>query len=162
MLLVRPAHPAEAPQAVRILAEAAAWAREHGSGAWSPEEFTVPDLEASARRGELIGGYEDGRMAACMRLEPRDPVYWPGDPPGAALYVHKLATARTATGRGWSGRLIGWAAALAARRGVPALKLDVLPEPRLLSLYAGFGFEPVDAEPQPFGGVRVIRMQRFG
>lgn len=158
--MIRPALPAEAPQAVRTLAEAAAWARTHGAGAWSPQEFTIPDLEASARRGELIGGFEDGRMAACMKLERRDPVYWPDDPPDAALYVHKLATARAATGRGWSGRLVAWAAAEAVRRGVPALKLDVLPEPKLLALYQGLGFEAVDAAPRRFGALWMIRMQR--
>lgn len=161
MPLVRPAHPAEASQAVRILAEAAAWARAHGAGAWTPQEFTVPDLAASARRGELIGGFEGGRMAACMRLEAHDPLYWPEDAPGEALYVHKLATARACAGRGWSGRLIAWAAAEADRRSVPSLKLDVLPEPRLLKLYAGCGFQAVDEAPRRFGAVEVIRMQRW-
>jgi GNAT superfamily N-acetyltransferase len=99
-------------------------------------------------------------MAACMKLEQRDPVYWPADPPGCALYVHKLAAARETAGQGWSGRLISWAAAEARRRNMPALKLDVLPEPKLLALYEGFGFQAVDPEPQPFGAIRVIRMQR--
>jgi GNAT superfamily N-acetyltransferase len=162
MSLVRPALPAEASDAVRILAEAAAWANESGACAWSPAEFTVADYEAIARRGELIGGYDDDRMVACMRLEPHDPVYWADDPPGSALYVHKLAVSRAAAGRGWSRRLVAWAWEQAGRRGVPALKLDTLPEPRLLAHYESLGFERFDAEPRRFGPIHVIRMQRTG
>jgi GNAT superfamily N-acetyltransferase len=160
MSQVRPALPVEASDAVRILAEAATWANGSGACAWSPEEFTVPEYEAIAGRGELIGGFDDGRMAACMRLEPHDPVYWADDPPGSALYVHKLAVSRAAAGRGWSPRLIAWAWDEARRRDVPALKLDTLPEPKLLAHYEALGFRRFDAEPQRFGPIHVIRMQR--
>lgn len=94
-----------------------------------------------------------------MRLQPCDPVFWPDDAPGDALYLHKLAVLAHARGRGWSGRLIHWALARAVESAVRFLRLDAAPRSKLIALYQRHGFVLIDASPRWFGGTLAMRLQ---
>lgn len=63
-----------------------------------------------AAAGEHIAGFEHTMMTACMRLQRRDEMHWPDAAGAEALYLHKPAVRRAATGKGWTGRMIVWAA----------------------------------------------------
>ena len=156
---VRPVGQMEAPVALAILQEAAIWSATIGAPVWSPDEFTLADQLRVAAAGELIGGFDEMGMAACMRLQATDRLFWPDDPEGEALYVHKIAVARRAVGRDWLSRLIHHAIEQARERGAFALRLDTLPRPRMLELYTDRGFEAVDAEPRRFGDRFMIRLE---
>src|SRR4051812_32519716 len=62
----------DAAAAVAILREAAEWSASVGQRTWDPATFTVPAYAALAEAGELVGGWEEGAMVACMLLQPRD------------------------------------------------------------------------------------------
>lgn len=155
---------ADAASAVEILREAATWTARLGRVMWSAESFTVPAYQAFARARELVGGFEqsaDGeRLAACMLLQRRDPLFWPDDEPGIALYLHKVATRRDAAGRGWSRRLVEWAATVAREEGIGMLRLDTIANGRLPSHYEALGFRALDEEPLQMGELRFTRMER--
>jgi GNAT superfamily N-acetyltransferase len=150
---------AQAPSALEILRDAAQWLVELGRPLWRVESFRLEVLEAAARAGELVIGSEAGGAASCMLLQTRDDFYWPDDPPGEALYLHKLAVRRSSAGRNWSGRLIQWAGTQAYAAGAQYLRLDTADRPELLSLYQRNGFYVVDQQPRSVEGVLVYRLQ---
>ncbi|MEU8355252.1 GNAT family N-acetyltransferase [Nonomuraea sp. NPDC048882] len=77
--------------------------------------------------------------------EHADPEFWrPGDDPGAALYVHKLAVARPWSGSGLGDALLDWAGASAYWAGLPWLRLDCAKNnPGLQNYYRRRGFRHV-------------------
>jgi GNAT superfamily N-acetyltransferase len=94
-----------------------------------------------------------------MLLQRCDPVFWPDDSPGEALYLHKLAVLSHARGRGWSDRLIHWARARALESAVRFLRLDAAPHLRLIALYEKHGFVVIDPQPRWFGKTRAVRLE---
>jgi GNAT superfamily N-acetyltransferase len=160
---VRPLAAADVDAALEALVEVARWTERFGEPVWDAASFTHAEHVALAAAGELVGGFEGERLVACMRLQAADPLWWPEDPPGEALYLHKVVVRREAAGRGWLGRLLAWAAAEGRRRGVRALRLDTLADTPLPEMYARHGFRPAD--PAPLRTARdprpITRMQRF-
>lgn len=157
---VRFAGTEEAGEALAILQEAALWSARFGAPIWPVGEFTLANEEAFAAAGELVGAFELGRMVACMRLQSEDRIVWPGDSPGEALYVHKVALTRSHAGQGLVEHLVEFAINRARELEIPFVRLDTLPRPRMVSLYEGFGFTLVDAEPGEFGGRILVRLER--
>jgi len=144
---VRPLALADVDAALAVLVEVAQWTERFGEPVWEAASFTRAEHEALAAAGELVGGFEGERLVACMRLQAADPLWWPEDPPGDALYLHKVVVRREAAGRGWLGRLLAWAADEGRRRGVRALRLDTLADTPLPGIYARHGFRPTDPAP---------------
>jgi GNAT superfamily N-acetyltransferase len=158
---VRRVYGDEALEAIEILHEASVWTSSFGAPIWPFGGFTREEQERLAAAGEQIGGFEGAEMVACMRLQRSDPVFWPDDPPGEALYLHKLAVRRAASGRGWTARLVAWAVEECRRAGARALRLDTLANDKLPRHYEALGFRFVDETAERVGGVPIVRMQRF-
>ena len=157
---IRPVRPEEAGEALRILQAAAVWSARFGEQVWQASAFTLRQQEESARRGELIGGYDDGVLSACMVLQDRDALFWPDDPPGEALYVHKVAVGREAAGSGWLDALIEHAEERAVRTGAIFLRLDTLPRERMIGLYVALGFDVVDHDARRFAEGWRVRLEK--
>jgi len=158
-MLIRKASPDEAGHAVAIWREVATWLRDSGRGLWDPSQFLLREAETLAEGGELVLGFGGSWPAACMTLQPLDPVFWP-EAEGAALYLHKLAVRRPCAGHGWGVAMIEWAAEEARRQGVATLRLDCAPRPELVRLYLQNGFRCIDPHPVRLGGFEVVRFQR--
>jgi GNAT superfamily N-acetyltransferase len=156
---VRRVYDAEALEAIEILHEASVWTSTFGEPIWAFGSFTPEELHRIAVAGEQIGGFEGTQMVACMRLHESDPIFWADDPPGEALYLHKLAVRRSASGRGWSARLVQWAVEECRKKGARALRLDTLANDKLPRHYETLGFHLVDETSQRVGGVPIVRMQ---
>jgi len=157
---VRFADGSEGTTALSILLEAAAWGAARGTDIWSEEELRSIDFAAAARAGELVIGHEGAEPAATMLLQTSDPIYWPSDAPGDALYVHKVGVRRAFASRGWLTRLIDFAAAAARARSIDRLRLDTILRPHLRSMYERHGFTTVLEEPLLRNGRQMIRMER--
>ena len=156
---VRRVHGAEALEAIDILHEASVWTATFGAPVWPLGGFTAEELARLAAAGEQIGGFEDARMVACMRLQRSDPVYWPGDPPGEALYLHKLAVRRCASGKGWTARMVAWAVAECHGNGARALRLGTIANGKLPRHYEALGFRFIDEAQERVGGLPIVRME---
>ena len=157
---VRIALEGDAESVVAIWREAATWLHEIGQPLWAPDSFTVPATCAMIARGEVVVGTVDGRPVACMQLVSSDPMFWPEESTGAALYVHKLAVVRYLASTGWAEALLDWAVQHAALAGIGAVRLDCAPRPKLAGIYQRCGFSAVDPEPVVRGGYRVWRFER--
>jgi GNAT superfamily N-acetyltransferase len=151
---------ADVAQTDALIHEAADWLTAKGETLWGEAELRRSDLERVAAMGELVTGRIAGRLAACMFLHDCDPLFWPDDPPGEAFYVHRLAVARAFAGRGLSQAMLCWAEAETRTAGRTALRLDCEPRPKLLALYRGAGFMPVDCDPIEVLGHFVVRHQK--
>ncbi len=150
----------EALLAHAILREAAQWLDEGGRKLWDASEFTAADIAERAARGELVLGFDGAEAVACLYLQTDDDAFWPAANVHEALYVHRLAVKRAHAGKGWSRRLLDWAACEARRRGYLFVRLDTELRPKLIALYERSGFVRVDDEPIMVAGHRVVRFQR--
>ena len=132
--------------AVAILEEASDWMRRRSGGGWDPGQFpsevvTHGRLWRAFEEGDLYLAWEDGRPLATVTLQWQDELFWPGAPDDAG-YVHRLAVASDAHGRGIGREVLSWAEDEARARGKRFLRLDTSAEnPALRPYYEDAGFE---------------------
>jgi GNAT superfamily N-acetyltransferase len=150
----------EAPTAAAILLEVSEWLEATGQKNWEPSWFTPESMIPHAERGELWLAWDGTDPVGTMLLATEDPDFWPEDSPGDALYVHKLAVARRAAGRGVAQALLAQAEIETLAAGAPLLKLDCRADrPKLRALYETAGFQRVD-ERVVFGWLHVVRYEK--
>ncbi|GGS46232.1 hypothetical protein GCM10010156_01140 [Planobispora rosea] len=134
-LTLRRATRDDLPGVLGLLAETATWLNGRGVRQWPaggfPAERIVPLIEEGSLYvidGEDGGDGGDGtlRPAATVALDgDADPEFWtPLDRPDSALYVHKLAVARSHSGRGLGEALLDWAGLRVLAAGRRWLRLD--------------------------------------
>src|SRR5690606_2841720 len=100
-----------------------------GLDQWQPGQPRIPtraSTEDAIRRGACYLAYEDGTLVGTLTVDDRaDPEFWTAaERAQPALYVHRMIVARRAAGRDVGGRLLDWAADLAACTGNQWLRLD--------------------------------------
>lgn len=145
--------------ASRVLVASAGALAARGEALWPPESLTPERLARQYFPEGWRVAWQEGVAVGCCVLLGSDPLFWPGDPVGEALYLHKLAVHPAAQGRGLAGALLDDAAAQVRAAGRAALKLDTASDrPKLRALYVGAGFVPVD-EVQ-VGADHVVRFER--
>lgn len=127
-----------------VLIAAALHLKARGEPLW-PESSLTP--ERLARHYPQQGWrviWRGDVAVACLCLLESDPLFWPDDAAGEALYLHKLAVHPEARGQGWSALLLQEAVCEAAERGRTWLKLDTATaRPKLRAIYEDFGFQSV-------------------
>ncbi|MGI5269875.1 GNAT family N-acetyltransferase [Nonomuraea sp. CA-218870] len=145
-LTLRRAEPGDLRGVLDLLADTAGWLHSRGVRQWPREGFgpdrIVPLIEQRVLfllQDELRALDPDGRGApvATIALDRHaDPEFWTAaDDPGAALYVHKLAVARSWSGSGLGDALLDWAGATAYGSGLPWLRLDCAKRNEVLQRY---------------------------
>lgn len=135
------------------------WLSDIGRPMWPADTFDVAMYECAAYAGELVLGYDQFAPVACMLVHTRDEIYWPNDPAGEALYLHKIAVRRSAAGKGWLRRLVYWAREEAQHAGARFLRIDTLRRVELLSLYGSLGFQIVDEFEPHSCGEMLVRLE---
>ncbi len=111
---------------------------------WTPDLLDPARLEAQYPGAQGYLGWLEGQPAAAMLLVPSDPVFWPADPPGEALYLHKLAVHPNWQGLRLSAQMVEEAVRLTRTAERPWLRLDTAAErPKLRAIYEGLGFRLV-------------------
>ncbi|MDV6374380.1 GNAT family N-acetyltransferase [Deinococcus arenicola] len=127
-----------------VLIAAALHLKARGEPLW-PESSLTP--ERLARYYPPEGwrvAWRGGVAVACLCLLDTDPLFWPDDGPGEALYLHKLAVHPDARGQGFSAWLMREAVRETRERGRLWLKLDTATaRPKLRAIYETFGFQNV-------------------
>ncbi|GIH77732.1 GNAT family N-acetyltransferase [Planobispora longispora] len=131
-LALRRATRDDLPGVLGLLAKTAAWLNGRGVRQWPAGGFPAERIIPLIEEGTLyvIDGEDDGdgegRPAATVALDGNaDPEFWtPQDSPDAALYVHKLAVARSHSGRGLGEALLDWAGLRVLAEGRRWLRLD--------------------------------------
>jgi len=142
--------------ALDIWREAAQWLVDEGRPLWPPAIFDDGFVADAGARGVILGAAIDGRIAGVALLQWRDELWWPDRPTDGAAYIHKVAVARAAAGRGVADALVAECERRAHRRGIGILRLDTARDrPKLRALYERLGFRPIDVRTVgSFVGVR--------
>jgi GNAT superfamily N-acetyltransferase len=144
---IRPATNDELETAVDVLEDAIAWASERGLRSWNGGVFRAEDgwgrqrLREALDAGALFLVERDGEVVATLSLLPDDELFWPGAPP-VALYLHRFAVRRSATGTGVGAAALVWCEEETRRRGRRFLRLDChATDPGIRRYYEQAGFE---------------------
>ncbi|GAB2913257.1 GNAT family N-acetyltransferase [Nonomuraea fastidiosa] len=154
-LCLRRAEPADLPRVLTLLADTAEWLYMRGVRQWPRGGFGPERIEPLIAERTLfllddelryLDPDESAPPVATIALDDNaDPEFWTSaDDPGAALYVHKLAVARSWSGSGLGDALLDWASSVAYASGLPWLRLDCAKTNlRLQDYYRGRGFHHV-------------------
>jgi GNAT superfamily N-acetyltransferase len=139
---VAAASPGELAIVAGILDEASAWLEVRGYPQW-PRPFPVELLESDPARRTVYLAWDGYTPAGTFALHRADRAFWgdlPAEPPGYAMYLHKLAVRRGNRGLGRS--LVELAAAIARSSGAECLRLDCMADNSAIrSYYEALGFE---------------------
>ena len=142
-LAFRQARPADLPQIVSVLSEAAQWAKSRGVARWWSVPFPEEWVRRGIDRGEVIIVEQGARFVGTLTLRREDEMMW-GEQPPVAGYVHRIAIRREFAGQGLGGCILDWAEAEVRRWGRSKLRLDVLAtNESLLRYYRSRGFREV-------------------
>ena len=106
-----------------------------GPGGFSKETFLD-----QISRGEVHIGLVDGRAAGTFVLQWSD-VFWWGEKPPDAGYVHKFAVRPAYAGQGVGGEMLSWAEARARSMGKRFLRLNcIAADGKIRDYYEKAGF----------------------
>jgi ribosomal protein S18 acetylase RimI-like enzyme len=131
--------------ALRIWRDVAQWLVDRGQPLWSPAIFDERFLADARARGVVIGAQLDGAVVGVALLQWTDELWWPDRPRDGAAYIHKVAVARAAAGRGVAAALVADCERRTRARGIGIVRLDTAEDrPVLRALYESLGFGAVD------------------
>ncbi|ACO45693.1 GNAT family N-acetyltransferase [Deinococcus deserti] len=115
-----------------------------GEELWLPQSLTPERLGKYYPPEGWQVAWHGGQPVGCYVLLDQDPLFWPDDPEGEALYLHKLAVHPEVQGRRLAWTLLQRAAQQAADRRRAYLRLDTATHrPKLRAVYESIGFEHV-------------------
>lgn len=141
-----------------VLTASAEQLLQRGQALWPPETLSVPRLLKHYPQDTWRVAWQQGQAVATCCLLESDRLFWPHDPPGQALYLHKLGVHPRAQGHGLAQDMLCQAVQETRAAGRPLLKLDTAADrAKLRALYRDFGFQEID-EVQ-VGPYLVVRMQ---
>ncbi|MCD9903008.1 GNAT family N-acetyltransferase [Streptomyces sp. MT29] len=141
-LLIRAGHSDELETVEALLREASAWLASRGIDQWQYPPHRDRIVEA-LKLGVCFLAFEDGNPVATIQVDDcADPEFWPPeDRPDAALYVHRMAVSRAASGAGIGNLLLDWATERAAAQDKRWLRLDAWKDNKgLHRFYKNAGF----------------------
>lgn len=109
-------------------------------------EFSDLFLEGEIGKGAVFVADEAGNITGTISVYETDEIIW-GSDGETALYIHRLASAHTAAGRGTGAALVKWARARAFAAGKQWLRVDCWAEnENLVQFYLKQGFGVVRDE----------------
>ncbi|MBC7272416.1 MAG: GNAT family N-acetyltransferase [Streptomyces sp.] len=155
------ARPADVDTLVAFRTEAAGWLARLGSDQWQ-RPFPADRLRSAVEAGDVFLVLDSEDTVATITLTSRatgQGLWTERELAEPALYVSKLAVARTHAGRNLGGRLLDWAGDRAHRAGAVWLRLDAwTTNEALQAYYLRQGFRHVRTVRQGqagYGGPRV-------
>ncbi|MGA5470054.1 GNAT family N-acetyltransferase [Streptomyces arboris] len=128
-----------------LLSEASAWLASQGIDQWQYPPHRDRIMQAM-ERGECFLAFQSGMAIATIQVDAyADPEFWaPADQPDTALYVHRMAVSRRASGANIGIVLLDWASKRAAEAEKLWVRLDAWKDnPGLHRYYQSVGFHLV-------------------
>ena len=128
-----------------ILYDAVRWMSENGiPNLWTFDNARWSELSKDYKIEDFYLYYLKDKPVGCMALTNEDKQYWPKTESGNAIFIHKLAVKREASGAGISKELINYAKKYAYINGINSIRLDCSAErEKLRMLYENEGFKYV-------------------
>ncbi|MFH7043936.1 GNAT family N-acetyltransferase [Paucibacter sp. JuS9] len=140
-IAIAPAASDEAPIVSGLLMEAAEWLRVCGHEMWLSHEVSVERVAPDVEMGSFLVARMGMIPVGVVKYQTSDELFWPDVASNSSSFIHRLAVARSWSGRGISTALIDYAADLARRDGREWLRLDCSSErAQLRNFYERVGF----------------------
>ena len=112
---------------------------------WTFENTRWTSLVKNYHIDDFYLYFLNNQPIGCMALTKTDHKYWPDVTPGNALFLHKLAVKKEASGLDISRELIDYAYHIAKSQSIPSIRLDCNADrTKLRLLYERNGFRCVD------------------
>ncbi|WP_336771943.1 GNAT family N-acetyltransferase [Paenibacillus sp. MMO-58] len=129
---------------IEVLLEGAQWIAANKNRMWDESDLHAHSLMDGLTINNFFAAFIEGEIAGVMILQDEDSFFWPEDPEGEALYLHKLCIRRKYAKTGLSDSMIGYAKKLAEVSRKRFLKLDCAADRAALrQFYEQHGFELV-------------------
>jgi ribosomal protein S18 acetylase RimI-like enzyme len=142
---IRAARASDVEAVLQLLADARRWHFEQGVDVWG--KFDPAQVERDVQQGRVFLAIDATGACGTMTLEDAGSLVWGADEKGDALYLHRLASARTGPRKGVGACLIRRARLLAAQSGRKWLRLETWNANRKMrSYYEEQGFRHVRDE----------------
>ncbi|MDT0455384.1 GNAT family N-acetyltransferase [Streptomyces sp. DSM 41527] len=122
---MRPAQHGELATVEALLTEVSAWLARRGSDQWQFPPHRAR-ITSAIEHGECFLAEADGVPIGTITVDDHaDPEFWATeDRPDDALYVHRMAVTRKASGAGVGAFMLDWASKRATDAGKTWLRLD--------------------------------------
>ena len=108
------------------------WHMEQVSWECFSQLYTIDDYYVAEENNIIVGG--------CFIVD-IDELYWPDEPKGAALYLHKIVVHPNHRGKGYADALISFFKEKGRKEGYPEVRIDVREKKtKLRAMYERNGF----------------------
>jgi GNAT superfamily N-acetyltransferase len=138
-ITIRPATENDCEAVATLLQEAARWLVTRGMSMWNVDAFTPEKIGKEILDFHVARCSED--IAAVLKFQLEDSMFWPDLPSGDSAFVHRLAVRRKFAGRGLPRALLDFAAQKTRALGKAYLRLDCAADrSKLRRMYEEYGF----------------------
>ena len=140
-LVIRQALPQDVGVVADILKEAERWLADRGMAMWQLDELSFSPMADEVNLGLFFLAERDGEVAATIRFQLEDKLFWPDVKQDDSAFIHRLAVRRRFAGGDVSSALMLWAIARTDLLGRRYLRLDCeASRLRLREIYERIGF----------------------
>lgn len=116
----------------------------HDIHQWNYDQVTWDAFFKTYEISDYYVGKVQEEIVCGMFVVDVDALYWPDEPAGVSLYLHKICVDPAWSGYGFSDQLISYFKYLGEKKGVPEVRLDVRKKKaKLRQMYERNGFELV-------------------
>lgn len=113
----------------------------HGMHQWTYQEVSWEAFSKLYRIEDYQVGILDGNIVCGMFVVDVDELYWPDEPAGVALYLHKICVDPEYRGLGFGSQLLDRFIEMGRMHSKPCVRLDVKKhKDKLQKFYEGHGF----------------------
>jgi ribosomal protein S18 acetylase RimI-like enzyme len=133
---------------IEILEEVGAWLWRRGIRQWEPGSNRAqrPFLERLVGTGSLITARSSRRLVGGAIITPEPTAEWAGLPGPGAIYLHKLAVSRVASGQRLGRRILAYCELGSQQEGATRMRLDCWDgNAALCEYYRSAGYSELDA-----------------
>lgn len=144
-LIIKKATQKDIPAIEEMYQKRVAYNDSHGIHQWNPEQVTWECFKELYTIDDYYAGFLDETIVCGCFIVDIDTLYWPSQPKGAALYLHKIVVHPDYAGHGYADKLITFFKEKGQEEGYPEVRIDVREKKtKLREMYERNGFQLVN------------------
>lgn len=143
-LVIRKATPENIPQIEEMYRTRVKFNDAHDIHQWDYDQVTWECFQTLYTIDDYYAGFLDDTLVCGCFIVDMDALYWPHEPKGAALYLHKIVVHPNYGGHGYADQLITFFKNKGKEEGYPEVRIDVREKKtKLRQMYERNGFQLV-------------------
>lgn len=143
-IIMRQARLSDIAEIERMYQAVVAYQDAHNVHQWYADEVTWQALSETYVIEDYYVGVKNGQIVCGLFIVDVDLLYWPAQPKGASLYLHKICVHPDHRGAGYADIMLSFFKAQGQKRGMNCVRLDVREKKKpLRQMYERNGFQLV-------------------